>query len=417
MSSILVIEDNDHINSSICEILVHQNYAVNSAENGVVGVEMAQDILPDLVICDLVMPKMNGWKTLEYFRKSDRLRYIPFIFISDFNSFRRKMDMGADDYLQKPFSGDELLEKVSLQLEKIEQRKRKIAMVESGMVQKRKDTNERTIYGNNNMEQQLNTAKQIQQVILSNNEVWDRLFPKHFKFFLPKYPVSGDFFWLREIDNLTMVAVADCTGHGIPAAFITISCYYALNQAVDRNKLISPAQILKKVNTLIVEYLGGGHTYSEEKGMDISLCVIDGTNNTITYAGAKRPLYLVSENIDPVSATEHGVIFYESNSNRSLFKIKGSMHSIGSAERGFEICDQTFRYNSGDTIYLSSDGYVDQFGGEEDKKFKTTPLINLLLSIQDKSMDEQKDIVANAFEEWKGDEEQTDDVTLIGIQL
>ena len=157
---------------------------------------------------------------------------------------------------------------------------------------------------------------------------------------------------------------------------------------------------------------------SEEEvkdGMDISLCAIDQLNKKITYSGAKRPLYFIPKEVRSLNGAAQNMRIHENNKGDKLVEFKGSTSSIGSND--FAIEEFSFSYESGDNLYLFSDGYVSQFGGVDSKKFNSKNLRHLLLSIQDLVIEQQGYEMKNSFELWKGEEEQTDDVTIIGITL
>jgi hypothetical protein len=150
-------------------------------------------------------------------------------------------------------------------------------------------------------------------------------------------------------------------------------------------------------------------------GMDTLICSINKKEQTMEYAGAKRPLYIVTKNLKNISPKK--VVQYNQKQGNPLFRIKGSLFTIGSKNSNVKLVEHKIKYQPGDMIYLSTDGYADQFGGTSDKCFKSINLVNLLMSIQSESIKEQKHIVAQNFNDWKGDKEQTDDVTIMGIRL
>ena len=186
---------------------------------------------------------------------------------------------------------------------------------------------------------------------------------------------------------------------------------------MDQFGLTKPAEILTKANELFLDFMNANESNVAHDGMDICLCSIDANSNTIHFAGAKRPLYLVTQkdNFNPIKGVNN--YFEVGLEDMSLYEIKGNNSSIGGDDLIFHVEDQIFEYNKGDVIYLGSDGYADQFGGEDDRKFKSKRLKNLLLSFQGKSMSDQKEILAQEFQNWMGDKEQTDDVTIMGIKL
>lgn len=421
MRKILVIEDEKPIRDTLQDILEFNGYRVTCSANGQEGLISAQANQPDLVICDVMMPKLNGWQTVEAFRENSELRCVPFVFLSALSSMpdlRKGMNLGADDYLTKPFEPTELLSIVAGQLTMAETRNEyQIRQGDKRVKDAIREVEMKVEEKNKAFFDSLERAKAVQQVILPKVQDMKKLIPEYFTFYSPKDSVSGDFYWVKNAGGITLVAVADCTGHGVPAALLTIACYHSLNAAVERFGLRSPSEILTKVNDLVLEFIGDTGEDCAGDGMDIALCAIDHDYNLIRYAGAKRPLYTITENLNTFRVDEHCLKSFPGEQDKTLYEIKGSIYSMGTSMDSFEIKEQVFEYQEGDVIYLSSDGFVDQFGGDCDRKFNSNKLRNLLLSIQDETMVEQGQLLAQAFESWKGDGEQTDDVTLLGIKL
>ena len=432
MGKILVIEDEKNIRDTLSEILVLNGYDVECAFNGRNGITKAIEMKPDLVLCDVMMPELDGWQTVKEFRLNPELYCTPFVFMSALSTmqdFRNGMNLGADDYLAKPFDIKELLQIVAYQLNKVEIRKR------TNNIDKNKNTKEALNDFKEKIKEKakdffdsLERAKMVQKVILPSDAEMKELFPKHFIFYSPKDTISGDFYWSRNVDGIKLVAVADCTGHGIPAALISMVCYNLLNTTVDQYGFRNPTEILIKVNSLLVEFMSAHHKNYIGDGMDISLCAIlpsreacpttgGGSGGVLQYAGAKRPIYIHTKKFNSINIQEDNLRLHENLEGQLLYEIKGSNSSIGGIGSNFEIQEQVFEYQHGDTIYLTSDGFADQFGGNNDKKYKTKSLKNLILSFQTNEMAEQKQLLQKEFENWKRALEQTDDVTVIGIRL
>lgn len=419
MKKILVIEDETAIRETLVEILQMSDFEVMNAENGKIGLEKAKKGYPDLVICDVMMPIMNGLSTVEAFKNHPQLKFIPFVFLSALNEMsdvRRGMNSGAEDYLTKPFKSKELLYVINNQLNK-SVKKDEIAEERRNYCSEKiiSQLKDKICISESKWQETLKSAGRIQSVILPKTAEVKKIFPDCFNYYRPKYSVSGDFYWVQNFKNSKLVAVADCTGHGIPASLLTICCYNGLNLAVKHFGLRKPAEILRKVNELVTDFMKEHDRNLYDVGMDIAICSIDEKKQTIKYVGAKRPVYLISNklNIDP----EASVRKYDQKQSRSLYRVRGSLYTVGSLNEDVKLEEHQIKYESGDLLYLSSDGYSDQFGGIIDKRFKSQNLIQLLISIQNESMEEQKRILAQTFSLWKGDTEQTDDVTLLGIKL
>ncbi len=245
-------------------------------------------------------------------------------------------------------------------------------------------------------------ALKIQEAIFPSYAHFTNLFPNSFVFFKPKDIVSGDFYWTEKgIDNSVFIAVVDCTGHGVPGAFMSIVGFNLLNNAIHEHKCNTPADILNQVNKDLNETLKQTEEQSTIKdGMEISICKWNPVTNDFLFAGANTIIYHVTD-------------------NQSILTIKGDKHPIGSfyGEKLKPFSNIHVKVSKNDCIYLLSDGYADQFGGEKGKKFKYKQLEQLLLENSSKTVEEQYANINSTFENWKGDLEQVDDVCVIGIRV
>lgn len=244
-------------------------------------------------------------------------------------------------------------------------------------------------------------AKRIQEAILPPDAYVKKLLPDSFVLYKPKDIVSGDFYWFTQVNGKVMFAAVDCTGHGVPGAFMSIVGHNLLKQIMNRTDITQPAKILDELNRGVRETL---HQRSFDEsaskdGMDITLCSFDKTNNELEFAAAFNPLYLVRDG--------------------EMFEIKGNKFSVGiyleKETRNFT--NHKLKVQKGDVIYIFSDGYADQFGGPEGKKFMQRQFRNLLLDIHRKPMPEQKRILDSTIEHWRGNEDQVDDILVIGMRV
>ncbi len=249
-------------------------------------------------------------------------------------------------------------------------------------------------------------AQLIQQSILIEESEIQKHLPDSFIFYKPKDIVSGDFYWFSVLNNKIIIAAIDCTGHGVPGAFMSMIGNTLLNQIVNEKQITTPSEILRLLNQGIFTALHQGKEGAlSDDGMDVALCCIDYANNRIEYAGAQNPLYIISDN--------------------ELEVIKADARSVGgstfiSKKKDFlktEYTNHIIPIKKGMNLYLSSDGYFDQFGGNERKRFGTRKFKELLSNNQQLHIQEQKELVIAAHEEWKGNTAQTDDILVIGVKL
>ena len=269
--------------------------------------------------------------------------------------------------------------------EKVKERTIEITRMNEELAMKNKDITDSIRY-----------AKRIQFAMLNP----DLPFKEAFILFKPKDIVSGDFFWLLEYKGLEYFAAVDCTGHGVPGAFMSIIGHNSLDKIVKEYGVTEPGEILSQLNREVTMTLHQQIEKSQidavKDGMDLSLTCYDPKKNTLQYAGAYNPLILIR--------------------NSEIIEIKGDKFAIGRSDENLEkkFTNHELEIQKGDTIYLFSDGYADQFGGEKGKKFMIKPLKNLLVAIQEKSIDEQKDMLDHTIETWKGEYEQVDDILIMG---
>jgi len=244
-------------------------------------------------------------------------------------------------------------------------------------------------------------AQRIQEALLPDDELIKDCFPKSFVLYKPRDIVSGDFYWINKIGNNIQFAVVDCTGHGVPGAFMSIIGYNGLNRCVGEYGLTKPNEILDKLGSIIRNALSH-HKHNDTNvydGMDIALCCLNTQTLVLEYAGANSPLYLMQHS--------------------NLITTKADIQPVGAfiEEKLKPFKNHSFQLQKNDMIYLFSDGFADQFGGEKGKKFKYENFRNLLSTIYNKPENEQQSILKNAFEDWKGNLEQVDDICVFGVRV
>jgi len=243
-------------------------------------------------------------------------------------------------------------------------------------------------------------AKRIQTAILPPDEFINETLGDNFILYIPKDIVSGDFYWLDKKDDLAMVAAVDCTGHGVPGAFMSIVGNSQLNFAINVKNARKASEILDELNIGVTETLRekGGED-SVKDGMDLALCTINKKKMKLEYAGAFNPLYLVR--------------------NNEVLVTRADKFPIGASPDGklASFTNHEIEIEKEDVIYMFSDGYADQFGGPDNKKFFSKRFRNLLLENHQLPMNEQKSILLDTLNEWRGEQEQIDDILVIGIKI
>ncbi len=267
-------------------------------------------------------------------------------------------------------------------------------------------------------------AKRIQEAILPHEEVPQQIFSDHFILYKPKDIVSGDFYYIEKLDGKILVAAVDCTGHGVPGAFMSMIGNSLLNEIIKEKKITRPDEILNLLKAGVISALKQKGELGESKdGMDISLCCIDLDNMELQYAGAYNPLYVIRKaKIEEKSKIlkklpEASKIFFYMG--HCLMRVKADRFPIGIYIRSEDkvFTNNTLKLEKGDTVYLFTDGLVDQFGGEKQKKFSSKQFRDLLLQFQRESMKKQKKILEDALMEWQGQNDQIDDILVIGIRI
>ncbi|HBF87778.1 MAG TPA: hypothetical protein DDX39_03970 [Bacteroidales bacterium] len=295
------------------------------------------------------------------------------------------------------------------------------------------------------IESSINYAKRIQNAVLPDSEILKMILGEHFILFKPKDIVSGDFYWATIFKNWQIFTVADCTGHGVPGAFMSMLGISFINEIVRKEEIIQANQILHHLRIRIINSLQQKGVSGEQKdGMDISMCVLNLETQTLQYAGANNPLWIVkSEELKVKSEELRGEseklkvksneLQVESSSsykvdekinsdfinftNFQLYELKGDKMPIAIYLKMDEFTNHEIEINKGDCLYLISDGYEDQFGGSKGKKFMSKNLKQLFIDNCHLSMNEQKEVLEKTLTDWIGDGEQIDDITVMGIKI
>jgi len=257
-------------------------------------------------------------------------------------------------------------------------------------------------------------AKRIQSAILPPIKLLKEYLPKSFVIYKPKDVVAGDFYWLEKRNDKVLFAAADCTGHGVPGAMVSVICNNGLNRSVREYGITEPAKILDKTREIVVQEFEKSDEEVRD-GMDIALCALK--ENTLEYSGAHNPLWLIRKGeFDMAQLPVSDRLKTEQIDEYHLLEIKADKQPIGKNDAVRPYVNYQIPLIKGDRIYIFSDGFADQFGGQMGKKLKTANLKRFLISVQDQSIAEQGAILDEHFEVWKGELEQVDDVCFIGVE-
>lgn len=314
--------------------------------------------------------------------------------------FSREVASGNFEYEYHPLSDeddlgralllmrDELKERERILEKKVEERTREIAKQKDKISELYKDVTDSIKY-----------AKRLQNSILPPDSQVKQALENSFVLYLPKDIVSGDFYWMNVLNkNELLFGAIDCTGHGVPGAFMSLVAYNGLNQAVREHNKIHPNEILKDLNRIAGESLNKDHSVDFVRdGMDLAVCKLNKKTLDLEYSGAKNPIYIIRD--------------------KELMVYHADKISIGEDNLNHEFTLNKIQLRKGDMVYLFTDGYVDQFGGEYGKKFKFAKFRDLLLEIAQKNVEEQHEILYNTIIDWQGNYEQLDDIMIFGVRV
>jgi serine phosphatase RsbU (regulator of sigma subunit) len=268
---------------------------------------------------------------------------------------------------------------------------------------------------NKSISDSINYARRLQTAILPTAEQINEFLPRSFLFFRPKDVVSGDFHWFEQKGDAIFLAVADCTGHGVPGALVSVVCSNALNRSVNEFGLIQPKDILDKTRDLVIDtFAKSGDKVND--GMDISLISINKKTKKVLFAGAHNSLWIIRDN-DKIGDEVYDEKRTLKGDDRTLIEFKGDKQPIGIYSVMTEFTEVDIDLKDNDILYLFSDGFADQFGGEKGKKFKYGLFKRELLENSNMTMEDQKGKLIKTFEDWKGDHDQIDDVCVMGVRV
>jgi sigma-B regulation protein RsbU (phosphoserine phosphatase) len=387
---ILIVDDNPENINVLGQILRADNCQVEFAVNGYSALEWTSSKKFDIIILDVNMPGMNGFEVGPRIKNSCLNSETPLIYLTantDTASLVKGFESGGLDYITKPFIRSELLTRIRSQI-----RIKKANDQIRGYLDEIEMKNHLII-------QSLEYALDIQNAVLGTFEKNDREpLSEHFILNLPKDTISGDFYRFYRSGNKAIAAIMDCTGHGVPGALMSILGITLFNETVLKEHILQPDKILNRLTERFMQSLGQTENHSIVKdGMEGSVVCLDTETGMLQYAGSFNQLIMVRDG--------------------ELIEIRADRLSIGYDERGERFSLKKIKVRKNDHIYLFTDGYLDQFGGQNDKRYMIRKFRKLLLQINNEPLAVQRDILFETIMKWKGDTEQTDDILVLGMCL
>jgi len=413
-------DDSKLVRNTLANFLNEKNYQTRGFENGAELLEsMKNGCTPDLILLDNMMPVMTGIQTLQQLKINPNWRDIPVIFISGVTEkdiIVKALENGAADYITKPFYRNELFARVQVHL-KLDMMKRQLVEKNNTITIKNdeisiqleeiskqaallQESNRIIAEKNQKITSSIEYAKRIQNAILPQVNGLEAVFPEHFVFFNPLDIVSGDFYWFKQLGHYMVFTVADCTGHGVPGAFMSMLGMAFLNE-ISRgfDKHIQANELLNELRRDIKTALRQTSQSDNKDGMDMAICVYNTETKEMQYAGAYNPLLLIR--------------------NGEIIECKADRMPVGFHPVEKEsFTNHVIKLQTGDNIYMFSDGFQDQTGGEQGRKYLSRNFKNLLLEISPQTMAMQQLLLSQTLQEWKGTEHhQIDDITVMGIRI
>jgi len=386
---ILIVDDNPQNLQVLGNILNSKEYEVEFATGGYQALEWLDHETFDLIILDVMMPGMSGFEVCETIKLDPAKKKTPVIFLTastDTNSIVKGLELGAVDYVTKPFNNQELLARVATQA-KIKESQDQINTYLKEIEQKNKLITYSIRY-----------AQYIQRTIIGMNASISTVFKEYLIFYRPRDIVSGDFYWIYRLKKEVIIAVMDCTGHGVPGALMSMIGITLMNEIVKHDNIIQPAQILSCLREKVIESLGQKRKEAEaQDGMDGTIITIDLNRNRMQFSGANSTMYLIR--------------------NNETIHLQGDRMPISYYSIMEDFTNKDVDLQKGDMLYLFTDGYSDQFGGAHYKKFQKIRFKELLMNVHKETASVQKKILSQNFDEWKGEHEQIDDVTVLGFRI
>ncbi len=387
------------------------DFIIETAESGKEALEILNEykenfgMAASLIISDMVMPNMKGSELLEIIH--EMYPQTPKILLTGQANEKDIVDTISKvqlyRYFAKPWDKvdfnitvrEALLSYV--RTKKIERQRDKLLDLNRNLEIKVENRTKELSVKNKMITDSINYAKRIQDGVLTDLEEIRQFLPHFFMYYRPLHIVSGDCYFIAKVGHRIVAAIVDCTGHGVPGALMSMISNFQLNGIINIQKITDPAQILNEFHLGVTKTLNQGQNDLED-GMDVAITVFDQSTRTLTFSGAKRPLIISRDG--------------------KLESIKGDNLPIGGLvnfKRSYT--NHTIQLSDGMICYMFTDGIVDQFGGENNRRFKINRFRTLLTEHADQSLAEQEKIIDQTIVDWQGDQPQTDDILVFGFKI
>lgn len=364
-----------------------------------------------LILLDVQMPEMDGFEVARLLKQNFRTRNIPIVFVTAHNKKTefvvKGLEYGAIDYLYKPL--DPLITRSKVD-SFIKMRNYQIAIKNRNqeLNTQRKIINDK----NKSITDSITYASRIQNALLPETAIFKKLFEDYFVIYKPKDIVSGDFYWIHQIEDEVLIAVIDCTGHGVPGAFMSMIANAIFNDIIVAKEILETDKILNIARERLIAALQQDMDSDQRDGLDIVLCRINLKNLKLEYSGAYNPLWILNENRETWPDN------CDLNTELNIGELRADKQPIGLFPFGLKPFTKTeVQLIQGDQIYLFTDGYADQFGSENNSKFLSRNLKKLISKNAELPMHIQQLEMLKNLDEWKGNRNQTDDICVIGLKF
>ena len=389
VSHVLIVDDNPENLQVLGNYLQKESYDLEFALDGKSALDWIDRKNFDLILLDIMMPGMDGFEVCTRLKGDIKTRDIPVIFLTanaDTDCTIKAFDLGAADYVTKPFNQKELLARVHTQIE--------IKKTRDEVTRYLKEVENKNIL----ITSSIKYAKSIQTAVFKSSQNLSEYFSDQFTLILPKDIVSGDFYWSAKVNGRYLLGVFDCTGHGVPGAFMSLLFVTFLNDIVKVAKIYEPHLILNRLRERVIDALEQkGFIMEMHDGMDAALISYDYEDKVIHFSGAFSKMYLIR--------------------NDKIMEFKGDRMPVSYYDKMKDFSSQEIKVCKGDNVYMFTDGYKDQFGGPRGKKYGQDNFKKILIANHKKPMETQKQLLYDSHLAWRdGRSDQIDDITIVGFR-